>query len=109
MNTAGQSGSPPESHTSSSDEAPPADIAGGPSPSAPDETAHDLAICLLHGAVQVSHAVDRLHRLAGHAHDDDPAALHQVTEAISIMARARSALIHNADRLTGRTRSSSWE
>ena len=71
-----------------------------PSPVATDEAVRDLVNSLLHGAMQASHALDQLKKLAGQSPDSDPTTLNQVTEAIHTMARVRSALIHNADRLT---------
>jgi hypothetical protein len=75
-------------------------MADSPSPPANDEAMRDLITSLLHGAMQASHALDQLKKLAGHAPDGDRSALDQVTQAISTMARVRSALIDNADRLT---------
>lgn len=71
-----------------------------PSPAASDEAVRDLVSSLLCGALQASHALDQLKKLAAQSPDSDPTALNQVTDAISTMARVRSALIHNADRLT---------
>jgi hypothetical protein len=75
-------------------------MADTPPPSATEEEVRDLVTSLLHGAMQASHALDQLEKLARHPPTSDPTALHQVTEAITTMARVRSALIHNADRLT---------
>jgi hypothetical protein len=75
-------------------------MADSPSPPATDEAMRDLITSLLQGAMQASHALDQLKKLAGQAPDGDHTALEQVTQAISTMARVRSALIDNASRLT---------
>jgi hypothetical protein len=67
---------------------------------APEEAAvQDVVALLLHGAVQVSHALDKLHSLAGHPANTDQVAQNDVTDAIATMARVRSALVSSADRL----------
>jgi hypothetical protein len=68
---------------------------------APEEAAvQDVVALLLHGAVQVSHALDKRHSLAGHPADTDQVAHDDVTDAIATMARVGSALVSSADRLT---------
>jgi hypothetical protein len=68
---------------------------------APEEAAiQDVVALLLHGAVQVSHALDKFHSLAGHPANTDQVALNDVTEAVATMARVRSALVTGADRLS---------
>jgi hypothetical protein len=53
---------------------------------------------LLHGALRISLPLDERHRLARHpANTGDP---DEVTDAIPTMARARTALVRDADRLT---------
>lgn len=74
-------------------------MADDPSPPARNEELQDLVTSLLHGAMQASHALGQLEKLAGQASDSDPISGDQIAEAISTMARVRSALIHNADRL----------
>jgi hypothetical protein len=69
--------------------------------SAEDNATQDLVTLLLHGALQASHALDRLHGLASDPANTDPTAMDDVTDAIATMSRVRSALISNADRLTG--------
>ncbi len=71
-----------------------------PEPAAEDDAIPELVNHLLHGALQISYALDELHKLAHHPANTDPDCLHQVSDAITTMIRARAALLRDADRLT---------
>jgi hypothetical protein len=71
-----------------------------PEPPAEAGAIQDLVTLLLHGALQISHALDELHRLAHDPANTDPGGLDQVSDAIVSMTRARTALLRNADHLS---------
>ncbi|MFI1990968.1 hypothetical protein [Actinoplanes sp. NPDC020271] len=71
-----------------------------PEPAPDGDAVQDLVNHLLHGALQISHALDELHKLAHHPAITDPDGLDQVSDAITTMTRARTALLRDADRLT---------
>lgn len=57
----------------------------------------DLVSLLLAGAVQASHAIEQLHRLAAGNPGADPAAAAEVAEAITTMNEVRARLLRDAD------------
>ncbi|MET0415573.1 MAG: hypothetical protein ABW022_06075 [Actinoplanes sp.] len=71
-----------------------------PSMQAQGPEVQDLVTLLLHTAVQASHALDRMHHLAVHSPDADPAAAATLADAMEMICQARVSLQRNADQLT---------
>ncbi len=68
-------------------------------PPADEQARQHLATLLLASAVQVTHALDRLHQLAASDTHDNPAATVEVTDAVITMDQVRAQLINAADQL----------
>jgi hypothetical protein len=51
-------------------------------------------------AVNISHSLDLLQELSAHSRADEPAALAEVADAITLLDAARRRLVDNADRLS---------